>query len=343
MGLGDRQLKILQAIIKDFITTAEPIGSRTLAKKYDLGISSATIRNEMADLEELGYLEQPHTSSGRIPSDKGYRLYVDHLMKNGTNPQKQKNEIKKKFIKSVGEIEQIIENTAKFISETTKLTSIVLSPQLKQGKLKYVKLVSIDSNVILLIVVSETGIVKNTIIRVDEDYTFNDLEIISRIIDFKLKGIRICDITAFIIENMYEEVIKYSAIVKKIFPALMNALEEMVSIELYLEGLTNIFDLPEYHNIDRARNFMTLLDQKEYLIDLLLSSKEELDITIGKENKHLEMKNCSLITATYQYNGFIVGKIGVIGPTRMDYSYTTSVVRSITRTLSEILNEDKRK
>ena len=179
MELGDRKLKILQAIIKDFITTAEPVGSRTLAKKYNLGISSATIRNEMADLEELGFLEQPHTSAGRVPSDKGYRLYVDHLMRINKLAQKQREMIQKAFLDGLGELEQAFFQTSKILSQITKLTSIVLSPQFKESKLKHIQLVPIDEKSILLVIISETDVIKNTILRVNEAYTADNLHMIS--------------------------------------------------------------------------------------------------------------------------------------------------------------------
>ncbi|QEK12371.1 heat-inducible transcription repressor HrcA [Crassaminicella thermophila] len=338
MELGDRKLKILQAIIKDFISTAEPVGSRTLMKKYDLGISAATIRNEMADLEEMGYLKQPHTSAGRIPSDKGYRLYVDSLMIIDKLAQKQKDIIKKSFIQSVGELEQIIATTSKILSQMTKLTSVVLSPQFEQSKLKSVQLVPIDDESVLLVTVSESGVVRNAILRMNEKYTYDNLMIINKILNMKLKGLTIGDITCQKVEDIKREMNMFHTLIDTITPVLISTLEEMVNVQLYLDGVTNIFNLPEYHNIEKARDFMEMLDKKEHIMDLLINSKDDIDVTIGKENKHEEMQDCSLVTATYKVNGMIVGKIGVIGPTRMNYEHIVSVVDYVTKNLTDLLN-----
>ncbi len=339
MGLGERKLQILQAIIRDFILTAEPVGSRTLAKKYDLGISSATIRNEMADLEDLGYLEQPYTSAGRIPSDKGYRLYVDHLMSINTLAKKEKETIAKSFVDSIGEVEQIIAHTSKILSQMTKLTAMALSPQFKDSNVKHVQLVPIDSESILLVIVSESGIIKNAILKVTGQYTSDHLQVISKMLNLKLKGLTIRDISHHVVSNIKREMRAFNSLIELIIPVLLSTLEEMVNVHLYLDGLTNIFNLPEYSNIDKAREFLTMLDDKESMTNLLVNSKDGVDIVIGEENKQDEMKECSLVTATYRFNGRIVGKIGVIGPTRMDYDNIVSIVHYITQNLTGLLND----
>ena len=341
MELGDRKLKVLQAIIRDFITTAEPVGSRTIAKKYDLGISSATIRNEMADLEELGYLEQPHTSAGRIPSDKGYRLYVDNLMNINKLALLQRQAIRTALLQKVGEIEQAVSHTSKILSQMTRLTSVVLSPQFKQSRLKHVQLVPIDGNSVLLVIVSESGMVKNAVLRTLDNIGPATLEQISKLLNIHLQGLRIGDISTTIIGNIKKEMRLYSSVIESVLPTLISALEDMEDVRLYLDGITNMFNLPEYNNIHKAREFMSLLDQKDYLTDILLNSRDDVNITIGKENKYAEMKECSLITATYKINGKTVGKIGVIGPTRMDYDNIISIVDYMTQNLTDLLNDIK--
>lgn len=342
MELEERKLKILQAIIKDFIETAEPVGSRTLAKRYDLGVSSATIRNEMSDLEELGFLRQPHTSAGRVPSNKAYRLYVDNLIKNQNISKRRDKNLEKEYIKSLDEAEQIISQTAKFISKTTKLTSIVLSPQLKEGLLKSIKLIPIDEYNILLILMSETGEIKNTIIKSKTSINRGELQVLANIIESKLKNLRIGEITPNLIKLIYDEALKYTKVIESIFPALINTIEEMINVDLYLEGIANIFDLPEYHDIEKAKKFLSLVGKKDSLIKLLLSSKSGLNVKIGDENESEDLKDCSLITATYKYKGLIIGKIGVIGPTRIDYNHITSVVSCITNSLNKILKENNK-
>lgn len=348
MELEYRKLKILQAIIKDFILTAEPVGSRTLAKKYDLGISSATIRNEMADLEELGYLYQPHTSAGRVPSDIAYRLYVDHIMAENLAQKKdiekkQKEIIQKSFLQQVGELEEAIAYTSTLLSKMTKLISITISPQFKESKLKHVQLIPIDSSNILLVIVSESGISKNAILRTNEEWSSQSLEVVSEILNAKLRGLTIADITREKINHIKAEMSMFNSLIEIVGPVLLSTLEDMVSVNLYLDGLTNIFSLPEYHDIEKARDFIEMLDQKEYITSLLINSKEGIDVTIGSENQHEDMQECSVVTASYQLNGYIVGKIGIIGPTRMDYGNIVSIADYVTQSLTKLLNQLKNK
>jgi len=344
MELEDRKLRILQAIIQDFISTAEPVGSRTLAKKYNLGISSATIRNEMSDLEELGYLHQPHTSAGRIPSDKAYRLYVDRLMaeplqQNQKLVQRHKKIIQEEFLQRVGELEEAISYTARLLSKMTKLISVTLSPQFKQSKLKYLQLIPIDSNSILLVIVSESGVAKNTILRTTETHSLESLQMVSNLLNHKLKGLCIADITKERIRGIKDEIKTFSSLIEMVSPALLSILEDMLNVNLYLEGITNIFNLPEYHDIEKAKEFIGFLDQREQITDLLVHSKDGVDVTIGKENSFENMQDCSLVTATYQLNGCVVGKIGIIGPTRMDYANIVSIADYVTKILTDLLRK----
>ena len=340
MTLGDRKLRVLQAIIRDFISTAEPVGSRTVAKKYDLGISSATIRNEMADLEEMGYLEQPHTSAGRVPSDKGYRLYVDQLMIINKLEQLQKEAIKNAFVQKIGEVEHFVSYASKILSQVTKLTSVVLSPQFKNSRLKHVQLVPIDAQKMLLVMVTESGTVKNAVLRSTQNFTMDELVQISKLLNYKLQGLTIGEIDNMVIQGIKNEMQSFHSMIDYVMPVLISTLEDMEDVKIYLDGLTNILQLPEYHNIEKAREFMSMMEHKEVLADMLLNSNDEVNIIIGKENKYQEMKESSLITATYKLNGKVVGKIGVIGPTRMDYENIISVVDFVTKNLTNILKDN---
>jgi len=335
--LVDRKLKILQAIIDDFITTAQPVGSRTIAKKYNLGISSATIRNEMSDLEEMGYLVQPHTSSGRIPSDLGYRLYVDNLMKQQELANRQKQLIQKLLINKIFEIEDLVQQSSKVLSKITNLTSLSLSPQFKKSKLKNIKLVQVDNDKVLLILVSSSGIVKNVIFRISE-ISQSILNKISNLLQAKLKGLTIEDLNDEVINNLKNEIYEYSTTIEALLPILRNTLCEIDDSEIYLDGITNIFNLPEFTDINRAKQFLSTLEKKELMYEVLKDSdQDDVCIKIGRENKLDEIKDYSVITATYKLNGRVIGKIGVIGPTRMNYSNIVPVMRYITDTLSEIL------
>jgi heat-inducible transcriptional repressor len=339
MTLVERKLKILQAIINDFISTAQPVGSRTIAKKYDLGISSATIRNEMSDLEDLGYLLSPHTSAGRIPSDLAYRLYVDSLMRKYELENRQKKIIKELLLNQIVEIDDVIKNTSKILSQITNLTSMSLSPQFKSSKLKNIKLVQVDSDKVLLILVSSTGIIKNSILRIN-GISQNILNTVSNILQDKLSGKTISDVDDEITEKIKSELIDYSAAIDEIIPKLHDCLMDMDESEIYLDGITNIFNLPEYTDINKAKKFLSAIEKKDLMYELLRNDTcDDIGIRIGNENEIDEMKDCSIITATYRLNGKTIGKVGVIGPTRMDYSRVVAVLKYLTNILSKNIDD----
>ncbi len=335
MDLSERKLRILQAIIDDFIHSAEPVGSRTLSKKYNLGISPATIRNEMSDLEELGYIKQPHTSAGRIPSDKAYRLYVDRLMDKYVLNDQQKMIIGKKIMDNLVELDSTIEHASKILSNLTNLTSFAITPKNDENILKYIKLVQVDQNSLMLMIVTEAGNVNNTLLKIDNPYTEENLNVLSKVLTYNYKGKTLSTITKMeIIRDFEEDIETMGRIMKNVMPNFLSTLENMLNVHLYMDGLTNIFSLPEYYNIEKAKEFLEMLNQKEHLTEVLMNRDSGVVITIGQENPDTEMKDCSLITATYSINGQTVGKLGVIGPTRMKYSKITSIIEYMTDNLS---------
>lgn len=329
------------AVIDSYIREAEPVGSRTISKEYDLGISSATIRNEMSDLEELGYLSKPHTSSGRIPSDKAYRFYVNNILRNNQIKidVKKKEEIKKLLTQQSKEIDELIQNSAKILSAITSYTALAMSPQIRNMKLKHIQLVSIDDNEILIILVGSSGIVKNIIFRTHEAVLEDQLERLSNFLNNKLKGFTVSEIERAIKYNILNEMYQYKSIIDKIIPIIVNSLEDYSDVEVYANGVTNIFDFPEYKDANKAKTFISFIEDKEQLANLLLKSSlnSELEITIGSENVYDEIKDCSLVTTTYRIGDKIIGKIGVIGPTRMDYSMAISSIKLFSENLTEIL------
>lgn len=341
MNMNERKLSILQAIIHNYILSAEPVGSRTLSKKYDLGISPATIRNEMSDLEELGFLVQPHTSSGRIPSDKAYRLYVDNIMKANKLSAIIREEIKRDLRTEIGEIEKIILNSAKIISKLTNYTSIAIAPEVKESKLKHIQLVPIDETKVLVVFVTDTGVVKNTIFRVDEEISADQLFVISKLLTDKLKGCNVGDLGRIMNETVMEEVIKHTDKSNVILPLINKSISEIKKIKYFTDGVTNIFNFPEYNDITKAKEFMTFLENKTNIVEMLMNNEfKDFSITIGNENYYEELKNCSLITATYKLNGQTIGKVGVIGPTRMHYSKVIPLIRMIANDVNEILGKN---
>jgi len=337
MDLGNRKRLILQAIIEDYINTAEPVGSRKISKKYLTGTSSATIRNEMADLEDMGYIEQPHTSAGRIPSDKGYRLYVDKIMKQNTVNETQKERIKQEFIDSVGEIDRLVKHTSKLLSQMTQYTSIVLAPQFRRTSIKQIQLIRIDNAIVLAVIITDAGIVKNSVLRLTQDVQPDALVKIANMLNDKLAGLGMGDMKSFGIEDMLDNSFGHREIIEQIVPELIQTLLYSDTAEIYRDGVSNILNLPEYSDINKARNFLNTMEERDLLFKVLNDVHGDVCVCIGSENKLEQFKECSLITATYKVNDKIIGSVGIIGPTRMEYSKAISIVECMTSNLSEML------
>lgn len=335
MDLTERKLKILQAIISDYVKTAEPVGSRTLSKKYDLGISPATIRNEMADLEEMGYLTHPHTSAGRVPSDAAYRLYVNALMEKKELSNEEKNIIAQRLSSNMHEFEKTIEHAAKVLSEITDLTSFALTPSQNEDALRFINLLPVDENTVVMMIVAESGKISNKVIHLNVPYSEENLQLLAKAMTYNYKGRSISEVlTDNIIENFHTDIAAMSGLAKDVMPNFMKTLEDMLNVRLYMEGLTNIFDIPEYSDLKKAKSFIEMLSQKEDFTRKLLERDDGMIVTIGTENADDIMNDCALITASYHVDGKMVGKIGVIGPTRMRYSEVTSIIEYLTDNLS---------
>jgi len=348
MDLTERKLKILQAIISDYVRSAEPVGSRTLSKKYELGISPATIRNEMADLEEMGYLTHPHTSAGRVPSDKAYRLYVNALMEKKELSKEEKLVIAQRLQGSVNEFEKTIEHAAAVLSEITNLTSFAMTPAQNNDTLKFINLLPVDEHTVVLMIVAESGKISNTALRMKVPYTEENLQLLAKTMTYNYKGKTISEaLTHNIIENVESDITAMSGLAENVMPNFMKTLEDMLNVNLYMEGLTNIFDIPEYNDLSKAKSFLNMLSQKEDFTRKLLEREDGIIVTIGEENADDIMQDCSLITATYHVDGKMVGKIGVIGPTRMQYGEVTSIIEYLTDNLNNVFklegggNEDE--
>lgn len=329
MDLNDRKLKILTAIVRDYIETAEAVGSRTISKKYDLGVGAATIRNEMADLEDLGYLIQPHTSAGRIPSEKGYKLYVDSLMKQRDLDENDKILIQQCISNNVNQIKELIHDTSKLLSRLTNYTTVSLySNFVEQSKIKHIQLVSLNPKNFMLIVVTEKGDLKNTNINTDINIDQEKLNIISNILTNKLQNKSIVDLDDEFIKYIKSQISDYSLLLDKLLTVISNDIITKES-DISLSGATNIFNFPEFNDILKAKAFLNMLEEKEVLANIVNSKgieKENVNIIIGSDNSCDIAKDCSVVTATYVIDGVGVGKIGFIGPTRMDYAKIYSMI-----------------
>lgn len=337
--LNERKLKILQAIIQDYIETAAPVGSRTLSKRYNFGISPATIRNEMADLEDLGFIVQPHTSAGRVPSDKGYRLYVDQFMSLKKIKAVELDYLVLDLLQEIGEIEQILQYSSRILSQLTNYTAIALAPQIKESKLKHVQLIPVDSNQMIIVIITNNGIIKKSVIKPNCEIDESSAQIISNFLNDELHGLSVKNIKTELIETLSGEFVYLSGLIEKIISEVFQSLDEINNIDIFLDGVMNIFNFPEYNDILRAKSFLKLLEEKELLSNLITSFENEgLNISIGSENIYEEVKDCSLVTATYKIDDTVLGWLSIIGPTRMDYSTVVSVMTRISEFIIELLN-----
>ena len=334
--LDERKKKVLQAIVEEYINTAEPVSSNSLITKYDLNCSSATIRNEMADLEKKGLLDKMHTSSGRVPSAKGYRYYVDELLKDDNISLEEVKYISEKLESKVNEIEDLTKITANTISEVTHYTTIAIGPKASEQIIEEIKFVLLGSRMILAVIMTDTQMVKETIIKFDEDISEKQVETMNYMFNNKLKNQPIEIINKPLEEYLYQEMSDMVKVIKPIIEQIKKLLFE--DNEIHMQGTRRELDLPEFNSLQVAKNFMNILDEKELIADMLNSGfAEDINVYIGGENEKEELKDFSVITFKHRVGNKDIGTIGIIGPKRMDYSKVISVMKYI----SKKLNEDK--
>lgn len=336
--LSDRKRTILKSIVDDYIKYAQPVGSRAIARKNVLGLGSATIRNEMADLEELGYITQPYTSAGRIPSDKGYRFYVDHLMQIHSLPHDEISKIHQIMDEHIEEINQLIKNVSLVISTITGYTSVVMSPQINSDVIKSIKLIAVDENRLLVVVVVNGGIVKDKIVRHKARITEDILEKLNNVFNRELVGKTVDQIDRQTILNIQNKIRVSREVFDIVLKAVEGCIEKIENIEFYLDGLTNMLNHPEFSDMLRAREILDLLNEEDVIIPLIKNSSKDysFEFKIGSENEFSEMRDLSIITTVYGSDGKRLGTIGVIGPTRMAYGKVVSAINYI----RDILNKE---
>ena len=332
--LDDRKKKVLQAIVEEYINTAEPVSSNALISKYGLECSSATIRNEMADLEKKGLLDKMHTSSGRVPSAKGYRYYVDELLKDDNISLEEVKYISDKLETKVNEIEDLTKITANTISEITHYTTVTIGPKTEEQIIKEIKFVLLGSRMILAVIMTDTGMVKETIIKFDEDVTEKQVETINYMFNNKLKGKPIETINQPLEDYLYNEMKGMVGVIKPIITQIKKVLFE--ENEIHLQGARKELDLPEFNSLQVAKNFMNILDEKELIADMLNSGfAEDINVYIGGEDEKEQLKDFSVVTFKHKIGNKDMGTIGIIGPKRMDYSKVISVMKYISKKLNE--------
>jgi len=343
--VDDRKKSILRAIIHEHILTAEPVGSRTLAKSYKLGVSSATIRNEMSDLEELGFIEQPYTSAGRVPSDKGYRFYVDSLIKDDEHSNFKVNfkELLDNIQFRKQGIQNIMTHMARMLSQVTHYTSVVCGPQMQKTKIKQLQLMQIDNNSALFILITDSGLVHNKVVKLKTSIDRNHLSYLNEFFSDKLRDKELTEVNAEYLKELEKELVHRIDISHDLLEMIYNGLT-LVSkpddYKLYLGGTSYILDQPEFSDIDTVKRVLKILDHEEILKDLFAKMpNKELEVMIGQENDLEDMHKCSIVFATYNIGVKASGKIAVIGPTRMEYPKVMASVNTMSSLLGKIISE----
>lgn len=336
LELDDRKVKILKAIIKTYLETGEPVGSRTISKYSDLKLSSATIRNEMSDLEELGYIIQPHTSAGRIPSDKGYRFYVDQIELEKDN---EVTEFKEMMVQKVDKLELVLRRMAQVLASNTNYAAMISGPSYHKTKLKFIQLSKMEEHKLLVVVVVEGNIIKNTMISINDNLTDEELLNLNILLNSSLNGLTIEEINLDVISRLKVD----AGVHRQVVELVLNEVAEAIraggeDLQIYTSGATNIFKYPELSEGEKASQLIGTLEQKEALQEFVTEINANSDgeggiqVYIGNETPVQSMKDCSVVTANYDLGGGLRGTVGIIGPKRMDYE-------KVLRTLQEMMNQ----
>lgn len=333
--LDERKWKILYAIIQNYLESGEPVGSRTISKFSDLNLSSATIRNEMADLEEMGYIIQPHTSAGRIPSDKGYRLYVDMLMQ---EKEQELNELQDQMLDKAEKVDQLLKQAAKVLANSTNYATMVSKPSNGANKIKFLQLTQVDEEQIIAVIVLGGNVIKNKIIDTEETISNENLLKLNMLLNTTLNSMSIEDINLGLIARLKEQAGNHSEVIGHVLDAVADVIQVDEEMQIYTSGATNIFKYPELSDKQSAREIISAFEEKQQLTELVTQTLSRDDNTgiqvyIGDETPVQNMKDCSVVTATYELGDGMKGTIGIIGPKRMDYE---NVLKSMKRLQGEL-------
>ena len=347
MSLDERKMKILKAIISTYLETGEPVGSRTIARDSDLHLSSATIRNEMADLEELGYILQPHTSAGRIPSDLGYRYYVDHLMEERESEfaarESEYRRERQELLQKMDRMEEVLKNVADALAANTNYATLITTPQIKESKLKFIQLSMVDSRKLLAVIVVGNDTVRNLLMNIDEPLANDEILKLNILLNSFLQGLTLKEINLELVHTMKVQAGMHASILEGIFNGIVEAIHEADDMEIYTSGATNMLKYPELMNPDHTTALLDTLVEKKALVKLVddTVNQEErhgIQVYIGNETPVQSLKDCSIVTATYELEEGGTGTVGIIGPKRMDYQKVVNTLKNLTDDLDEIFN-----
>lgn len=350
LELSERQLTILDAIIRNYLATGEPVGSRTISKYTDLNLSSATIRNEMSDLEEMGYIVQPHTSAGRIPSDKGYRLYVDHLIETNDKKEKELSDMKELVIENTEKMEQVLKQAAKVLANNTNYATLVSAPDVNHNKVKFIQLSQVDDQHLLAVIVMNNNMVRNKMLDLYEPLDNETILKLNILLNTSLNGLAMNEINLGNIASIKERAGIHSGIVSDVIDALAQTFAESEDLKIYTSGATNILKYPELSDSNNAATLLSAFEEKEELASLVtesLSDSEKKDngtgiqVYIGNESPIQTMKDCSVVTATYDLGEGVKGTIGIVGPKRMDYEKVMDNLKTLKSQLDGIYKKSE--
>lgn len=359
MELQGRKMKILQAIVRNYLETGEPVGSRTISKYADIHLSSATIRNEMADLEEMGLIKQPHTSAGRVPTDAGYRVYVDNMLEEQRQQmsdmkdkldeqQKGLDEREERILKKQEKLETLLQDVAKLLAANTNYASMISSPMVRQNKIKFIQLSQVDDNNILAVIVLDGNLIRNRLIRVEEPLTNEQMLKLNMLMNTNLCGIPVENISLGMIESIKRSAGIHTEIVSNVFDAAAEIVREEDDLKIYTSGANNIFKYPELSDNQKASELISDFETKQTLGNLVEETLREdsekdakgentgIQVRIGSEMPVPSMKDCSVVTATYDLGDGMRGTVGIIGPKRMDYDKVISALRRVMKELDDL-------
>lgn len=345
MELDERKLKILQAIIRTYLETGEPVGSRTISKYSDLNLSSATIRNEMSDLEEMGYILQPHTSAGRIPSDKGYRLYVDTML---DDKAQEVHDMKAELTEKAGKIDDLLKRVAKLLAVNTNYATMVSGPRYASKKVKFIQLTLVDERSLLAVIVLDNNVVKNKMIHMEDSMDQETLLRLNFIMNTTLNGLDVMDMNLAVIQKIKEQMGAHNTVIDSVLEIIGNALTEDEDLEIYTSGATNILKYPELADKSNAAQILSAFEDKKDLNEWIEQEpvgqnddNHAIQVYIGGETQVESMKDCSLVTATYRIDDGVYGKVGIVGPKRMDYDKVVATLQSMMEQLDDIFKDKK--
>lgn len=344
MELSERKIKILQTIIRTYLETGEPVGSRTISKDTDLNLSSATIRNEMSDLEEMGYIIQPHTSAGRIPTDKAYRLYVDTMLDDKAY---EVQNLKEQLEEKADKIDVLLKQVAKFLASNTNYATMVSGPRYNSKKVKFIQITPVDEKSLLTVIVLDNNVVKNQMLKIEEPVEQEMIVKLNFILNTTLNGLDVTEMNLAIIRNIKEQVEGHTGVIDAVLELIGKALTEDDDLEIYTSGATNILKYPELSSKSETTELLNAFEEKGIINNWLEttnsagdSEKHDIQVYIGNETKVETMKDCSMVTATYRIHEGVYGKIGIVGPKRMDYDKVVSTLQSLMSQLDDIFKDN---